>query len=112
MYQSGKELIPMKYEHIDFYGWNQSYTFVQKEGKWCIYYGGFSTANHNTFCGYDELKKFTHKNFHYVAGKQDGKWRWVNWYNGSVNNDSKKYYQELYIYSSWNPGNYNNFKLD
>ena len=112
MYQSGKELIPMEYEHIEFYGWNEPFTFVKKDGFWCIYYGGFNTENHDTFCGYEELKKFTHKNFLYVAGKQDGKWRWVNWYNGSVNNDSKKYYQELYIYSSWNPGNYNNFKLD
>lgn len=112
MYRSGKELIPMKYEHIDFYGWNEPFTFVKKEGKWCIYYGGFNNENQKIFCGYEELKKFEHKNFLYVAGKQNGKWKWVNWYNGHSTQDSKSYHQELTIYNNWNPGNYDNFKVD
>jgi hypothetical protein len=111
MYQTGKVIIPMEYEHINFFGWNDPFTFVKKNNKWCISYGGFSDDDHKTHCGYDELKKFSHKNYLYVAGKRDGKWSWINWYNGNSTNDKKTYHQELVIYNNWNPGNYIYFEL-
>jgi len=111
MYQEGKVIIPMEYEYINFFGWNEQFTFVQKNSKWCIYYYGFSDGDHTTYCGYDKLKKFTHKNYLYVAGKRDGRWSWVNWHNGNTTHDKKKHHQELVIYNNWNPGNYTNFKL-
>lgn len=111
MYQAGQELIPMQYEHINFSGWNDPFTFVKKNEKWCIYYGIFDDDEHLVHCGYDELKKFEHKDYLYVAGKKDGKWHWVNWYNGSITNSNKDYHQELVIFSNWNPGNYNHFDL-
>lgn len=110
MYQTGNVIIPMEYESINFFGWNDPFTFVKKDNKWCIYYGGFSDEDHATHCGYDELKKFTHKNYLYVAGKRDGKWSWVNWHNGNSTNDNKTYAQELVIYNNWNPGNYSYFE--
>jgi len=110
MYQSGKEIIPMNYEIINFYGWNDPFTFVKKNGNWCIYYGGFNGENHLTYCGYEELKKFTHKGYLYVAGKRNGKWDWVNWKTGNSTHMQKTYPQELLIYSNWNPGDYNGFK--
>jgi hypothetical protein len=111
MYQTGKEIIPMEYEYINFYGWNDPFTFVKKEGKWCIYYGGFSGDEHATYCGYEGLKKFTHKGYLYVAAKQNGTWSWVNWYNGNSTHSKKTYPQELTIYNNWNPGNYTYFEL-
>jgi hypothetical protein len=111
MYQADKVIIPMKYEYINFYGWNDPFTFVKKDNKWCIYYGGFSDDNHAVHCDYEELKKFTHQGYIYVAGKQDGKWNWVNWHTGNATHGNKTYHQELVIYNNWNPGNYSYFKL-
>ncbi len=114
MFQSGKVIIPMEYEEIKFYAWDDRFTFVKKNGKWGIYYGGFGTEElPNVSCIYDELKKLSYKDLVYVAAKKDGKWSWVNWYDGNSTYDNKTYYQELQVYKNWNPGDYSeeNFNL-
>jgi hypothetical protein len=112
LYQKINIIIPMEYEEINFYGWNAPFTFVKRDGKWCVYYGRFGEDDQASYCGYDELKKFTHQNYLYVAAKREGKWSWINWSNGSSTNSNKTYHQELLIYDNWNPGNYESFNLE
>lgn len=113
MYQFEKEIIPMAYDHIEFYNWNSPITFVQKEGKWGIFYGSFSDSPQETVpCLYDELKRFNYQGYLYIAGKKEGKWSWVNWFNGIENGGSKSFHQELTIDREWNPGNYSYFNID
>lgn len=113
MYQFEKEIIPMDYDQIDFYKWNSPITFVRKGNKWGVFCGSFSNAPKETVkCKYEELKRFTYQGYLYVAGKKDGKWTWVNWYDGSESGSPKNYHQELQVVSFWNPGNYNSFSLD
>ena len=112
MFQSGHELIPMEYEQIEFYDWNMRFTFVKQNGKWGIY-GPYSMHHLNVSCIYDELQHLNYKELKYVAAKYEGKWMWLNWYDGNVTSDRKSYYQELQVYKNWNPGDYSeeNFHL-
>lgn len=111
LYQSGKELIPMEYEHINFSGWNHPFTFVKKKGKWGVFLGSFNDGKLSVQCRYDELKIYEHQEYLFVAGKRNGKWRWVNWATSEELHETKEYHQELIIYNNWNPGNYSHFDL-
>lgn len=111
MFQSGRVLIPMDYEYIDFSGWNHPFTFVKKDGKWGVFYGVFNEGKLTVDCRYDALKIYNNHDYLYVASKRDGKWRWVNWANGNELHEAKDYHQELVVYSNWNPGDYDYLEL-
>lgn len=111
MFQSGHLLIPMEYEQIEFAGWNHPFTFVKQDGKWGVFSGPFNDGKLSVSCRYDELKIYNHKQYLFVAGKRNEKWRWVNWSTGEELHEAKKYHQELVIYNNWNPGNYSHFDL-
>jgi len=105
MYQGDKRIIPAEYDSIQFYGWNDPYTVVGKDGKFGIYTSGFSDERKLAVeCKYDDFKTYTFEGQFWLAGKRNGKWRWVNWDTGQEAGPEMDYHQNLYILKIWNPG--------
>ncbi len=104
MFQYYKQIIPMEFDSIEFYGWNDPVTRVMKEGLWGAYPFDNVDAK-GVSCEYDEIRLYTFEGQMCVAGKKEGLWRWVNWYTGIEYTGLKvKYHQELYIPRGWSPG--------
>lgn len=105
MYQGDKLIIPAEYDSIQFYGWNDPYTVVGKDGKFGIYTSGFSDDGKlSVDCKYDDFKTYTFEGQFWLAGKRNGKWRWVNWYTGHETGSELDYHQDLHVFKNWNPG--------
>lgn len=88
------ELIPMRYDSLHFFGFNELYMPVFYEGKVGIYLSELSyheKAKESLPCIYDEYKVV---NVHardgyprarpYMAVAKDGKWAWVDWLKGEL----------------------------
>ena len=105
MYQGDKIIIPAEYDSIQFYGWNDPYTIVVKDGLLGIYASAFSDDGKLSVpCRYDAFKTYTYEGQFWLAGQRDGKWRLVNWFWGNEHSMEADYHQELYIMEKWNPG--------
>lgn len=105
MYQGDKLIIPAEYDSIQFYGWNDPYTVVGKNGKFGIYTSAFSDDRKLAVeCKYDGFKTYTFEGQFWLASQRNGKWRWVNWYTGQEAGPEMDYHQNLYILENWNPG--------
>jgi len=91
------EMIPMKYDSIEYFPVNEKYTVVYNNGKIGFYLSYFDyekNAKQSVPCLYDDYKKIKIKysgenrfppiNFteNYLAVKKDGKWGWVDWFTG------------------------------
>lgn len=105
LYQGEKELIPAKYDSIAFSGWNQPFTIVEQNGQLGAYQGFYNDdGGLSVPCIYEDLYIYTFEGQYWLAAKRDGKWRWVNWYNGQEAGPEYDYHQELYILKNWEPG--------
>tara|TARA_R110000868_G_scaffold123222_1_gene326425 strand:+ start:284 stop:832 length:549 start_codon:yes stop_codon:yes gene_type:complete len=98
MFQYGTEIIPMKYDSLEFFTVNGKYTIVYNNGKLGTYLSYFDyekDAKQTVPCLYDNYKKikipyngenrfppitYTEE---YLAVKKNGKWGWVNWFTGA-----------------------------
>lgn len=79
-----RELIPMKYDSLDFIGFNAPFTRVYQEGKHGAYLSGWSyeDAHQTVPCIYDDSKIIRQRNQTCLAVQKDGQWFWVNWKTG------------------------------
>lgn len=81
-----KEMIPMQYEKVDFFPWNDPYTAVYNDGKVGFYLSGWvfdDQAKQSIPCIYDEYQRYVVQDgTPYLAVKRDGKWGWVDWLYG------------------------------
>lgn len=91
------EMIPMKYDSLEFFEVNAKFTVVYDGGKLGIYLCYFDydkDAKQTVPCLYEDFKKmivpyngdsrfppitYTEE---YLAAKKDGKWGWINWFTG------------------------------
>ena len=79
------ELIPMQYDSINFYPFNEKYTAVYKNGKVGFYLSYWSydkQAKETVACKYEDYKRFDADGVSKLAVKKNGKWGWVNWLTG------------------------------
>lgn len=107
MFQDDRELIPMEYDSIKFFGFNHPFTIVGKDGLLGIHTSSWGEIGQlSVSCRFDEFKIYRHEGKYWLAGKRNGKWRWVNWYNGYESSSEKEYHQELPVYTNWKPGRY------
>jgi hypothetical protein len=97
------EMIPPKYDSIDFFGFNSKLTGVWYQGKVGIYQSPWSygeeDAKQTVDCLYDDYKIFNvertivdgigryRKYFDYVAVKNDGLWAWIDWMTGELKSE-------------------------
>lgn len=113
MYQYGinsappTEMIPKKFDSINFFGVNEKFTEVYNNGKIGIYTCYFDyekEAKQTVPCLYEDYKKMiipyigesrfppiTYTEV-YLAVKKNGKWGWINWFTGEE--------QSEFIYNS------------
>lgn len=100
-----KQMIPMQYDSIDFFGFNAKMTGVWNKGKVGIFLSPWSfseeTAKQTVACLYDGYKIFEvektvsdglgsyRKYFDYVAVKKDSLWAWIDWMTGELKTDFK-----------------------
>lgn len=84
-----RELIPMKYDSLDFIGFNAPFTRVYQEGKHGVYLSGWSYENaHETVpCIYDDSQIIRQANGTCLAVQKNGQWFWVNWETGQEYRD-------------------------
>jgi len=105
MYQGDKNIIPAEFDTIQFYGWNDPYTILGKDGLFGIYTSAFGNDGKLSVpCRYEDFKTYTYEGQYWLAGQRDGKWRWVNWFWGNEHSMEADYHQELFIMEKWNPG--------
>jgi hypothetical protein len=79
-----RELIPMKYDSLDFIGFNAPFTRVYQEGKHGVYLSGWSyeDARESVPCIYDDSQIIRQDNQTCLAVQKAGQWFWVNWETG------------------------------
>lgn len=105
MYQGDVVIIPAEFDSVAFFGWNDPFTIVGNNGKLGIYTSNFDDSGKlSVDCKYEDFHTYTYEGQFWLAGKRDGKWRWVNWFNGNETSQEFDYHQELYILEDWNPG--------
>jgi len=79
-----RELIPMKYDSLDFIGFNAPFTRVYQEGKHGVYLSGWSyeDARESVPCIYDDSQIVRKDNQTCLAVQKNGQWLWINWETG------------------------------
>ena len=80
-----KELIPMKYDSLNFYPYNGRYTTVYNKGKVGFYLSYWSyneRAKQTVPCKYEDYKGFNAGGVSKLAVKKNGKWGWIDWLTG------------------------------
>jgi hypothetical protein len=79
-----RELIPMKYDSLDFIGFNAPFTRVYQEGKHGVYLSGWSyeNARETVPCIYDDSRIIRRGNRTCLAVQKADLWFWVNWETG------------------------------
>ena len=85
MNREEKELIPMQYDSINFYPFNEKYTAVYNNGKvgfYLSYWSYDAQAKQTVACNYDDYKRFDADGVSKLAVKKNGKWGWVDWLTG------------------------------
>lgn len=96
MYQMNEEIIPMRFDSINFFGWNDPITKVMNDGKWGIV--SYDKEDAGLKCIYDDIRIYTFEGAFLTAGKRDGLWRCVDWRTGTENNTQVvKYHQQLRV---------------
>jgi hypothetical protein len=90
------EMIPMKYDSLNFFGWNGEFTSVYNNGKVGFYLAdGYSeTAVESIDCIYEDYRIFTnidkeYSDTRYLAVKKDGFWGWLDWLNDEEKSEFK-----------------------
>lgn len=83
-------LIPMEYDSIQFFNFNQPFTIVMNDGKYGIFSFGLP-GELLVECIYNDCKYFTEGQGVYkkylIAVKKDNQWMWLDWYNGKILSD-------------------------
>lgn len=98
-----KQMIPMQYDSIDFFGFNAKMTGVWNKGNVGIFLSPWSFGEENAKqtveCLYDGYKIFEvektaydsyssyRKYFTYLAVQKDGLWAWIDWMTGELKTD-------------------------
>tara|TARA_R110002126_G_scaffold281512_2_gene429340 strand:+ start:7218 stop:8213 length:996 start_codon:yes stop_codon:yes gene_type:complete len=85
MNREEKELIPMQYDSLSFYPFNEKYTAVYNNGKVGFYLSYWSynkQAKQTVACNYEDYKRFDAEGVSKLAVKKNGKWGWVDWLTG------------------------------
>jgi hypothetical protein len=100
-----KELIPMQYDSLNFFGFNGKYTAVYNNGKVGFYLSYWSydeQAKQTVACKYEDYKRFDADGVSKLAVKKNGKWGWVDWLTGEEKSE--------FIYNSPNDLPYPHYK--
>lgn len=87
-----QELIPMKYDSINFFPFNGKYTAVYNNGKVGFYLSHWSYGDNtkqSVECLYEDYKRFNADGVPKLAVKKDGKWGWVDWLTGKEKSEFK-----------------------
>jgi hypothetical protein len=82
------EIIPVKYDSIDFFDVNSPLTGVWLKGKVGVYLSPwtFEKGKQSIPCLYDGYRIFI-KETYYLALQKEGKWAWVDWISGQLKTD-------------------------
>ena len=80
-----RELIPTKYDSLDFIPYNGSFTAVYQQGKVGIYLSPwvFENAVESVACQYDDHEIRLIETIPYLAVKKQDRWIWVDWQSGT-----------------------------
>jgi len=100
-----KELIPMRYDSLNFYPVNEKYTAVYNNGKVGFYLSYWSydeQAKQTVACKYEDYKRYDANGVSKLAVKKNGKWGWVDWLTGEEKSE--------FIYNSSDDLPYPHFK--
>lgn len=84
------ELIPMKFDSIQFFSWNAYFTMVFNDGKAGAYlckWSYDSQTKQSVPCIYEDYQKYKYNNQIYLAVKKEGNWGWVDWLSGEEKSD-------------------------
>ena len=76
------EIIPAKYDSIARLGWDSPYTIVWNNAKAGVYKDVFGEPSESISCIYENAKRAYSNGRYYLAAQKDGKWGYVDWYNG------------------------------
>jgi hypothetical protein len=76
------EIIPAKYDSIARLGWDSPFTIVWNNAKAGIYKDVFGEPSESISCIYEDAKRGYSNGRYYLAAQKDGKWGYVDWYNG------------------------------
>jgi len=81
-----KTLIPAEYDSLDFFGWNNPFTGVYKNGKVGIYTSArsFEDARETVPCQYDNYKIIAGNRDYFLAVQLNEKWSWMDWREGKL----------------------------
>lgn len=92
LYEEYKEIIPTKYDSINFFPFNAKYTAVYNSGKVGFYISKWSykdDAKQTVECKYDDYKRFNDNGISKLAVKRNGKWGWIDWLTGKEKSEFK-----------------------
>ena len=80
-----RELIPTKYDSLDFIPYNGSFTAVYQQGNVGIYLSPwvFENAVESVACQYDDHEIRLIETIPYLAVKKQDRWIWVDWQSGT-----------------------------
>lgn len=81
LYQMNQNIIPAEYDSINTIGYNTPFTIVWNNGKAGVYKSFFGSPSLSVPCIYEDAKRIR-GNRYYLAVKKEGKWGYVDWYNG------------------------------
>lgn len=86
------ELIPMEYDSLRNIPFNGNFAAVYKDGKVGFYLSKWSygeDAKQSVECLYTDYQRYDVEGITYLAVQKDGKWGWIDWYNGIEKSEFK-----------------------
>ncbi len=89
LYQMDQAIIPAQYDKIEIIGFNPNFTLVWNNNKVGVWSGIFSAGKESVPCLYDGAKRIRLSGYYYLAAQKNGKWGYVDWYNGDILLDFK-----------------------
>lgn len=108
-----KEIIPMKYDSLEYFGYNGKVTPVYNDGRIGFYLSSWSygeAARESVPCVYEDYQRFvankTNEHDHpyevlYMAVKKEGKWGWIDWETGEKKSEFVFETRDTLPYPNW-----------
>jgi len=84
LFQSERQIIPMKYDEIESMSWNAPFLIVYNKNKAGIYINPFGDPKMTVSCQYEELKRFKHSGYFGCAVRKGNKWAILDWYTNKL----------------------------
>ena len=87
-----KEIIPIQYDRLNFYGFNGTYTAVYRQNKVGFYLSPWSyyeNAKESVPCIYEDYERIKKEGNTYLAVQRNKEWGRVDWLTGEEKSEFK-----------------------